>query len=320
MRVTLKDIATAAGVTPSVVSNVLTGRNNARCASEKRKQILELVEKMGYRPNKAAQWLVNRKSRQIGLLCYSPKDPVYAEIIAELHDQLSRRNYSIICGFWNSFNNVKNAFESVLSHPLDGVICLHDQFHELIPSGLPCVFGGFNQPEKNSIIPDKKKYFYDAGEYLKSLGHSRIGYFASNAPFMDTLFQEMVQDFGFINKPEWNVKSTGFYDDALLQAKSLFQLEDLPSALLCRNDYTALAALKEARSAGIKVPEALTIIGADGLHATAYSDPPLTTFRFPVEIFVEQLLEKLFSKVSGDTLLIPYILEERGTSGKFTEK
>ncbi|MBR2365312.1 MAG: LacI family DNA-binding transcriptional regulator [Lentisphaeria bacterium] len=317
MRVTIKDIAAGAGVTPSVVSNVLTGRNSARCSPAKKQEIMELVRKMGYRPNKAAQGLVKKKSKQVGLLSYSPRDPAYAEIIAELHDQLSRRGYSIICGFWNSIDNVENAFESVLSYPLDGLVSLHDELYELIPEGLPVVFGGADFPGRNCVIQDKKKYFRDAADYLKKLGHTKIGYFASNDATLDALFLEVVQEYSFINRKEWNPKSTGFYEDALVAAKQLFKTADLPTALLCRNDYTALAAMKEAKKAGLKVPEDLTIIGADGLPAAFYSDPPLTTFRFPVEKFVEKLLEKLFTADSNkETVKIPLELQERGTSGK----
>ncbi|MBR2905708.1 MAG: LacI family DNA-binding transcriptional regulator, partial [Lentisphaeria bacterium] len=250
MRVTIKDIASAAKVTPSVVSNVLNNRNSARCAPAKKQEILDLVRKMGYRPNKAAQGLANKKSKQVGLLSYSPKDPAYAEIIAEIHDQLSSKGYGIICGFWNNRENVKNAFESVLSYPLDGLISLHDELYEFIPEGLPVVFGGAEFPGKNCVIPDKEKYFRDAAEFLRSLGHRKIGYFASNDVTFDALFLKMVQDYGFISKEKWNCKSTGFYEDALMQARELFQSGDLPTALLCRNDYTALAAMKEAKAAG----------------------------------------------------------------------
>ena len=315
MRVTIKDIASAAKVTPSVVSNVLNNRNSARCAPAKKQEILDLVRKMGYRPNKAAQGLANKKSKLVGLLSYSPKDPAYAEIIAEIHDQLSSKGYGIICGFWNSNENVENAFESVLSYPLEGLISLHDELYEMIPKGLPVVFGGAEFPGKNCVIPDKKKYFSDAGDFLKELGHRKIGYFASNDTVLDVYFQEMVKEYGFINKKEWNPKSTGFYEDALVAASKLFKDTDLPTALLCRNDYTALAAMKEAKKAGIKIPEELTIIGADGLQAAFYSDPPLTTFRFPVERFVEKLLEKLFTTDGNkETVKIPLELQERGTS------
>ena len=315
MRVTIKDIASAAKVTPSVVSNVLNNRNSARCAPTKKQEILDLVRKMGYRPNKAAQGLANKKSKQVGLLSYSPKDPAYAEIIAEIHDQLSSKGYGIICGFWNSNENVENAFESVLSYPLEGLISLHDELYEMIPKGLPVVFGGAEFPGKNCVIPDKKKYFSDAGDFLKELGHRKIGFFASNDTLLDAYFQEMVKEYGFINKKEWNCKSTGFYEDALNLGKEFFSQQELPTALLCRNDYTALAAMKEAKKAGIKVPEDLTIIGADGLLAAFYSDPPLTTFRFPVERFVEKLLEKLFTADGNkETVKIPLELQERGTS------
>ena len=311
VRVTIKDIAARAGVAPSVVSNVLTGRNCSRCSPRKRQEILDAVRETNYRPNRAAQGLVKKKSKLVGLLSYSPRDPAAARIIAEVHDQLSRRAYGVICGFWNNADNVKSAFDSVLSYPLDGLICLHDSLFELIPEGLPAVYGSAELPGKNCVLRDRLGYFEDAGKFLRELGHEKIGFFGSNNPLPGRNFLDMVRRYGFVTKKEWCPMGSGFFDDSLELGRRLFAQKELPSALLCHNDLTAFAALKTAKEAGIRVPEELTVIGSDGLDGTRYCDPPLTTFRFQVDKYVERILDKLFGSGEPGIEYIPMMLELR---------
>ena len=140
MRVTLKDIAAAAEVTPAVVSAVLSGNGHIRCSEEKRRFILETVRRMNYRPNRAAQLLGRKRSRQIGVLHYSPQSPSIARVTGELQKQLFQRGYHAIFGFWSNHEEAVPAFESVLSYPLDGLICAHNRLYEMIPPDLPTVF------------------------------------------------------------------------------------------------------------------------------------------------------------------------------------
>ena len=87
-KVTQNDVAREAGVTRSMVSYVISGSNERSVAAETRKRILEAIDRLGYRPNKAAQALQQGNEgfakNQIGVVLCSPdvfRRPYYAEII-----------------------------------------------------------------------------------------------------------------------------------------------------------------------------------------------------------------------------------------------
>lgn len=87
--VTQNDVAKEAGVTRSMVSYVISGNSDRSVAPETRQRILDAIEKLGYRPNKAAQALqqgdVAFASNRIGvILCNADVflRPYYAEIIS----------------------------------------------------------------------------------------------------------------------------------------------------------------------------------------------------------------------------------------------
>jgi LacI family transcriptional regulator len=64
--VTVKDIATAVGVSVATVSNVLNDRPNV--GAHNRRKVLEVARKLGYRPNRAAQAMRTGRTRTIGLV------------------------------------------------------------------------------------------------------------------------------------------------------------------------------------------------------------------------------------------------------------
>ena len=295
MRVTIKDIATAAGVKPAVVSAVLNGSRTIRFSDKTRDRILELVRKMRYRPNRVAQGLVTKKSRLIGVLCYSPRDPSAARIIDELQTQLSEQGYNAIFGFWRDAISARSAFESVLVYPLDGLICIHSELYDMIPENLPTVFGEYIDDSKCSVIPDTSGFIRSGLEYLTGLGHRRIGYFSWVNPVLAEKFVQTAKELGVETSAAWSPRGTGFYDKAIELGSNLFRSDHLPTALLCTNDITAFAAINAARAAGLRIPEDISIIGMDNIDIAGYFDPPLTTFAFPYHEYVAQTLECLFA-------------------------
>jgi DNA-binding LacI/PurR family transcriptional regulator len=313
MRVTIKDIAVAAGVTPSVVSAVLNGSKTVRFSKRKESEILSLVHTLGYRPNRAAQGLVRRKSRQIGILCYSPRDLFSARLVAEIQEQLSALGYNAIFGFWSSFKTAPGAFESVLSYPLDGLICKHEELWDMIPEGLPTVYCVQSCPGRCCVSVDFTTYFHDALEYLTGLGHRRIGFFSWNDKYLFNEFLKKADEFGLEVRPEYNPQGTGLYDRALELGRELFSRKEFPSALLCRNDIAAFAAINAAREFGIRIPEDLSIMGADNLDVAGYFNPPLTTFDIPVDTFVSTILKSLFSGAKPGEYRIKLSLIPRNT-------
>ncbi|MBQ7209180.1 MAG: LacI family DNA-binding transcriptional regulator [Lentisphaeria bacterium] len=311
-RVTIRDIAAAAQVSPSLVSAVLNRNRAIRYSKAREKQILDLVRTMGYRPNRAAQVLGKGRSRQIGVLSYSPADPSIARLIGELEKQISRRGYSAIYGFWSDFASIRGAFDSVLAHPLDGLICMHDGLSELIPPGLSTVFYS-RVPGRCCVTLDYEQYFDLTLSYLASLGLESAGFFGWHAGELYDLFLKKAARRRITPVPNWSPKGSGFYDDAFGLAMDLFAREKHPDALLCRNDVVAFAVINAALKSQVRVPEDLSVTGFDDIAPAACFIPPLTTCGAPAERIAAALLERLFGGAQPGSYKIDMDLKIRAT-------
>jgi DNA-binding LacI/PurR family transcriptional regulator len=76
-------------------------------------------------------------------------------------------------------------------------------------------------------------------------------------------------------------------------------LADRPTAVICTNDMTALGVLSKSKELGIQVPNDLSVISFDAIPQTAYSQPPLTTFRQPLDEMGYAAGEILFKKLNS---------------------
>ena len=75
---TIYDIAREAGVSAATVSRVLTGSANVR--PEKKKRILEIIEKYNFKPNAMARGLSDTRSKLIGIIAADVRNPYYAQV------------------------------------------------------------------------------------------------------------------------------------------------------------------------------------------------------------------------------------------------
>ena len=94
--VTVRDVATMAGVSLSTVSNVLNRPD--RVASATRARVTDAIEHLGYIRNDAARALRLGESRAVGLVISESTSPFYAEIIRSAATVLADRGYSALVG------------------------------------------------------------------------------------------------------------------------------------------------------------------------------------------------------------------------------
>lgn len=297
MTVTMKDIAKAAQVDPSVVSAVLNGSKSIRVSSERRSQIQNLAESMNYRPNLIARSLITKKSFTIGVLFFSTRDRFYASMMAELQDQLLAQGYVGIYAFWNNIPEVKRAYDVVLNRRVDGIITCHND-PALLPTRIPTIIFEMPREGYDSVSIDYESTFCDSVKYLTGLGHRRIGYLGGrhNDP-IHSAFLYAMKHAGLEVRPEWMAESSGFMDSSFPAALKLLQSPGRPTALLTKNDMVALSVINAARRLGMKVPDDLSVLGLDNIEEGAFSTPSLTTNGVNMKALVRKLLDTLFLRI-----------------------
>ena len=297
MAVTMRDVAQAAQVDPSVVSAVLNGSRSIRVSQAKRERILGLVSAMKYRPNLTARSLITRKTFAVGVLAYSTRDRFYAAMMSELQQQLLARGYAGIYGFWNQESEVEQAYDTVLSRGVDGIITAHDN-PPPHSDELPTVIYGGIREGYDCILYDYEDAMYRTLRYLLDLGHRKIGLLgmAPQDPRC-LLSRRILAEAGVGISPEWLVPCPGFPADAFPAAKQLLQQSDRPTAVIAQNDMTALAVLNVSARLGLSVPRDLSVIGFDNIEEGQYSFPAITTNGDDLAKLVEELIETLFHRM-----------------------
>lgn len=302
MTVKRQDIARAAQVDPSVVSAVLNGSQSIRVSREKRELVLSLVKKMNYRPNITARSLSIRKSFSIGVLFNNTRDRFYAEMMAELQRDLTRRGYVGIYAFWNGEAEVTQAYDMVLSRKVDGIITCHNDT-SLFPDNVPTVIYGMSDPGYDCILMDYLNSLRESLLYLMELGHRRIGYLGAdeNEPRYQ-YYRRLLDELDLEFNPEWIGHGFGFFGDSFDAAMATLKHRERPTAFICKNDMTAIGGLSAAEHLNIGVPSQLSIISFGNIEETRYTSPPLTTNGYGMDMLVRQLTDMLFGRMENPQL------------------
>lgn len=104
--------------------------------------------------------------------------------------------------------------------------------------------------------------------------------------------------------------------------EQLLKLHNIPTAILCSNDMTAIGVLHAVLGAGLRVPEDISVIGFDDVHIAQFTYPPLTTIRMSCRDLAQGAVSVLCSGIDNASattdihdLIIPTELIVRRTTG-----
>ena len=190
-------------------------------------------------------------------------------------------------------------------------VVLVDREHEKIPS----------------ITIDDEEGGRMAAEHLLALGHRRIAFlgdeeenqfgFDSSALRREG-FEAALEAAGYPLAPELRVRRPHGRDIARDAAAELLALADPPTAIFATSDVQAIGVLKAARSAGVSVPERLSVLGFDDVEAAEYTS--LTTIAQPLQESGALGAELLLRIMSGEPVegrRLPLTIVDRGSTAPF---
>lgn len=325
MRVSIKDIAKAAGVSHSTVSRALS--DSSLVKAETKARIQRLAQEMGYTPDAIARSLVTKRTATIGLVVTTIADPFIAEVAQGVEETALDNGYSVILCDCNAEPERELASVRTLQEKrVDAIIVTSSRVGNLyVPLleelGVPIVLVN-NQHEGSyvySVRIDNLAGGRLAGEYLLSLGHRHITYIAGPSGAHSSLerlegCRSALQERGLDISDEWVVAGNGCTDGGQAGANSLLQRSSRPTAIFCYNDMTAIGALRAIRSAGLQVPGDLSLVGYDDIAFAALVDPPLTTVAQAKYTLGQRAMDMALNLLNGheetdDIVLTPYLVE-----------
>lgn len=336
--VTMADVAKEAGVSATTVARAI---NNSGYVSESnRKKILEIVERLGYVPNRLASGLKNQSSYIIGnIVPFSPVNLYFNQVTEALSVEAEKFGYHLISVFSDGGEtHERKALEGLVSQSVDAVIFtagVHispKNVEWLLKMGIPVLM----IERTNSVLGIDKVLLdnfggsYQAVHHLIEMGHTKIGFIGSETygtteqQRIDGYYQAM-KDAGLVCKPEWEalfpsyVPAYGFEG-----AKQLLSCEDRPTAIFASSDMYASGLLQYTHSKGISIPDDISVVGFDNT-LSEYLSPALTTIGIPVweigKSAIKLLMERIQNKRSiGVSMCYNLSLVDRGTVKDLTKK
>jgi LacI family transcriptional regulator len=289
----LSDVAALAGVSAGTVSRVFSAPHLV--APETARAVREAVDKLGWISHGGARALASHKSRTIGAVIPNLSNPVFAQMMQALQDRLLSERYTLVlnCSDYDPQKALIGA-RSMLERCIDGLILLGENFsdtlwHLLEVQKVPSliIYSHRQGTGRSYVGVDNMRAAREAAEHILDLGHRDILILSQEASANDRVaarfygFTEALRDRGVVLSEDriiyrpWSIQAGFDFGSEMVRAGNL------PTAVLCTNDYHAIGMLSALREHGIEVPSDVSVIGFDDLEIAAFATPPLTTIRVP---------------------------------------
>jgi LacI family transcriptional regulator len=304
-RVTILDVAAAAGVSKSTVSRILDERL-PRSDSETARRVRKIAEDMGYVRDVSAASLRRGSTMTVGVIVPRLTDTVMAMLYEALAKACGKSGrFAIVATTDDKPKADRLAAESLLRRGVDGLILStarrDDDFSdELVARGIPFVLALRTDGHSLSSIGDDKLGGYLATRHLLDLGHRRIGVIAGPSYASSSLgrvegYRQALEEAGLPVCLDCIVPSTFGIDAGAEAVEHLMGLEDRPTAIFAVNDNTAIGALSGLSRLGLSVPEDVSVVGYNDIPIVSHLPTPLTTLRVPFEQIASNALDLLSS-------------------------
>lgn len=306
MKASIYDVARYCGLSVVTVSRVLNNTGNVR--EKNRRKVLDAIEALDYRPHAAAQSLARGHTRIIGLIMTALHDRFFELVVNEINRTLARHGYFLALSVSNDVRS-RESHDLMHEDRVDGLILLslpeEDRYvAQLKKRSIPFVL--IDNQRRDHMVPSvlTDNYYggYEAAKHLLSLGHTSIAhvcgpeYFLSTRErkrgFLDALREARLSPFAVV-QGDYEI---GFGYET---AKSWIRSGKLPTAVFAGDDYIAVGIVNALAEEGMRVPEAMSVIGYDDQYIASRLRPYLTTVRQPAESIGQSSVELLLKWIGA---------------------
>ncbi len=315
---TIYDVATQAGVSIASVSRVLNGQGSPRAST--RERVMQAVDELGFVPDGAARALSNGLKEVVGVVFrrgdetrFEDEDEslLFIDVINRGIDVAAqRRGFDVLISSVGFSDENMSGRIAAVAGKADGLI-LHDRM--LSPnnitrlSGMVPVVTLAGSPSRGAmnVRCDNEAGIRALVRHLAvDHGYTTLGYVAGRSDSPDNrararVFEAEARAAGveIFEGQDWQ----GDYSaagGANVIAALLEKHAELPRAIVCANDQTALGVMHALARNGVKVPETVAVTGFDDVPVARHLHPPLTTVRQPMLELGATAFDVLYSRIS----------------------
>lgn len=280
---TMDDVANRAGVSRALVSLVM--RNSDKVSDRSRAAVEQAATELGYRPNLSARHLASKRTRTIGMVINDLHNPYFAGVADGVKTAADERGYRLLLS--SAFLNVtdeRQALETFIDFNVDGIILsgarVSQDAIEDIAKAVPVVVT--SDPTSSTLIDsihnDDHLGATMVVDHLVGLGHEQIvhidGGRGAGAKERRSGYRAAMRRHGLAPRvvPGRFTEASG-----VTSATKLLASDEPFTAIFAGNDMCALGALTVLNTAGVQVPDEVSVVGYDNTFVSALGRISLTS-------------------------------------------
>ena len=312
-KITIRDLASAAGVSVTTVSQILNGKGD-RFSKATQEKVLHLRDELGYVPDFNARNLILRSSKTIGVLVPNLNNPFFGTFIHGVDITARKEGFiAIVFGANHEVDLERFYLRQLMERSVDGFIIASASITAktvddlLKPWHTPYVL--FDQNENRAgdrLETDDYQGGHQAAAYLARQGHQKIVVLHPKLPtininnrlkgFVDGLGEAGVT----FDAKQWIVpaeltKAGGYQATADVLSKK-------PTAVFAENDEMAIGLMRGLHEQGLSVPDDISVMGYDNIDLDEYVMPQLTTIEQPLHKIGETATKMLIKRLKNPSM------------------
>ena len=313
-KVTIKDVATAAGVSVTTVSIVLNGKG-ASVPKATQERIFRAAEELQYTPNHTARSLAMGRTSTVGVIVPSITNFFFAELVRLLQGEFLKYGYEIVlCNNEESAELDLRYIRSLKCRNIDGLIFApsaqileaenEDVFKKTLEKlHLPFLFLDRYVKGYPYIAIDNADGGYRLADYLLEKGHTRIGAVTGPLRLNSSAnrlkgVKKRLAEAGVALPNEYVYE--GQYDIETGERAAEALLRTDVTAIFAFSDMQAYGVYKKLKELGKRVPEDISVVGFDDNVYSALLDTPLTTMRQPLKELAAATVQTMLAMIRGE--------------------
>jgi DNA-binding LacI/PurR family transcriptional regulator len=315
-RVTIADVAEAAGVSKTAVSFAFNNPDRLNVGTASR--IMEIADSLGYRPDPVARMLTQRRTGTIGILTPQAlasifSNPFFGMFSAGVAAVAEEAGYGL-----HFISPLHGSLSRAIGRAtVDGIVAIglaadHPEIAAIRRAGLPMTTVDSDPFDKlPSVDVDDEGGARAAAEHLTGLGHRDILVIAieraEHAPSgAEDVVSRRLRGYrgalgavGVMVADDAVVVSPATFAGGVTAIDAAWQSGRRPTAVLAMSDAIAIGAIRGLRDRGLSIPLDVSVVGFDDIELAQTTDPPLTTIHQPIRGKGEEAARLLLSVIAG---------------------
>lgn len=292
-RVSSRDVARAAGVSPNTVSLVV--RDSPLVAPATKARVQQEIARLGYRPHAAAAALRSTRSRTLGFLVAEVKEAVQDvfrhQLLSAITTSAQAADHYLLV---DTFVDAQRCAMLLNSGRIDGAVIDwvigDDVLADLVAHGAPVVLAGRDAGDLpvGWVKADEEDGAYRAGRHLVELGHRRLALLAAgeadNAVVVARLrgYERALAEARLSLDRAYTVQGDWTFESGARLGRQLLSRAPRPTAVFVLNELMAVGLLRAADELGLRVPADLTVVTVEDSPWVEYVRPRLTAAHIPM--------------------------------------